>query len=62
MDNLQNPIFGLNDINEINMVAIYLADLGNDSETTSSARVKSIFKTLLENYIILSDEQLDKIN
>jgi len=38
------------------MVAIYLADLGNDSETTSSARVKSIFKTLLENYIILSDE------
>lgn len=38
------------------MIAIYLADIDNDTETTSSARVKSIFKTLLENYIILSDE------
>lgn len=44
------------------MIATYLADLDHDSENTTSARVKSIFKTLLENYIILSDESLNKID
>lgn len=32
------------------MAAIYLADVENETETTTNARVRSIFKTLMENY------------
>lgn len=38
------------------MAAIYLADVDNENETTTSARVRSIFKTLMENYYILTLE------
>lgn len=36
------------------MLATYLADNEDENESTSSSRVKSIFKTLMENYIILN--------
>jgi hypothetical protein len=32
------------------MAAIYLADVDSETETTTNARVKSIFKTLMDNY------------
>ncbi|CAD8158385.1 unnamed protein product [Paramecium octaurelia] len=60
--NLSNRIFGLKSIEQVEMAAIYLADVENETETTTSARVRSIFKTLMENYQILSIEQLNNIN
>lgn len=38
------------------MASIYLADAESETEVTTKARVKSIFKTLMENYIILTIE------
>ncbi|CAD8069994.1 unnamed protein product [Paramecium sonneborni] len=60
--NLSNRIFGLQSNEQVEMAAIYLADVENETETTTSARVKSIFKTLMENYQILTIEQLSNIN
>ncbi|CAK68947.1 unnamed protein product (macronuclear) [Paramecium tetraurelia] len=60
--NLSNRIFGLQSLEQIEMAAIYLADVDNETETTTSARVKSIFKTLMENYQILTQQQLNSIN
>ncbi|CAD8158871.1 unnamed protein product [Paramecium pentaurelia] len=60
--NLSNRIFGLSSNEQVEMAAIYLADVENETETTTSARVKSIFKTLMENYQILNIEQLSNIN
>ncbi|CAD8075976.1 unnamed protein product [Paramecium sonneborni] len=60
--NLSNRIFGLQSLEQIEMAAIYLADVENETETTTSARVKSIFKTLMENYQILTSSQLNNIN
>ncbi|CAK77844.1 unnamed protein product (macronuclear) [Paramecium tetraurelia] len=60
--NLSNRIFGLKSIEQVEMAAIYLADVENETETTTSARVRSIFRTLMENYQILSIEQLNNIN
>ncbi|CAD8126591.1 unnamed protein product [Paramecium sonneborni] len=61
-ENLHQSIFGLEDSNEIHMLAAYLADIEDESESTTSSRVRSIFKTLMENYIILDPQQLDSIN
>lgn len=36
------------------MLAGYLADIEDENESTTSSRVRSIFKTLMENYIILN--------
>ncbi|CAD8145461.1 unnamed protein product [Paramecium octaurelia] len=60
--NLSNRIFGLSSNEQVEMAAIYLADVENETETTTSARVRSIFKTLMENYQILTVEQLSNIN
>ncbi|CAD8067844.1 unnamed protein product [Paramecium primaurelia] len=60
--NLSNRIFGLQSNEQVEMAAIYLADVENETETTTSARVRSIFKTLMENYQILNIEQLSNIN
>ncbi|CAK81700.1 unnamed protein product (macronuclear) [Paramecium tetraurelia] len=60
--NLSNRIFGLQTIEQIEMAAIYLADVDNETETTTSAYVRCIFKTLLENYQILTTQQLNSIN
>ncbi|CAD8074558.1 unnamed protein product [Paramecium sonneborni] len=60
--NLSNRIFGLSTNEQIEMAAIYLADVENETETTTSARVRSIFKTLMENYQILTIDQLSNIN
>ncbi|CAD8060637.1 unnamed protein product [Paramecium primaurelia] len=60
--NLSNRIFGLQSFEQIEMAAIYLADVENENETTTSARVRSIFKTLMENYQILTSQQLNNIN
>ncbi|CAD8146340.1 unnamed protein product [Paramecium octaurelia] len=60
--NLSNRIFGLQSLEQIEMAAIYLADVDNETETTTSARVRSIFKTLMENYQILTQQQLNNIN
>ncbi|CAD8183751.1 unnamed protein product [Paramecium pentaurelia] len=61
-ENLHQSIFGLEDSNEIHMLAGYLADIEDENESTTSSRVRSIFKTLMENYIILNHQQLDTIN
>ncbi|CAD8145442.1 unnamed protein product [Paramecium pentaurelia] len=60
--NLSNRIFGLQTLEQIEMAAIYLADVESETETTTSARVRSIFKTLMENYQILTLQQLNNIN
>ncbi|CAD8064751.1 unnamed protein product [Paramecium sonneborni] len=60
--NLSNRIFGLQSLEQIEMAAIYLADVENETETTTNARVRSIFKTLMENYQILTTQQLNNIN
>ncbi|CAD8058323.1 unnamed protein product [Paramecium primaurelia] len=60
--NLSNRIFGLQTIEQVEMAAIYLADVENETETTTSARVRSIFRTLMENYQILNIDQLNNIN
>lgn len=36
------------------MLAAYIADVENEDELTTNSRVRSIFKTLMENYIILT--------
>ncbi|CAD8198866.1 unnamed protein product [Paramecium octaurelia] len=61
-ENLHQSIFGLEDSNEIHMLAAYLADIEDENESTTSSRVRSIFKTLMENYTILNHQQLDTIN
>ncbi|CAD8153381.1 unnamed protein product [Paramecium pentaurelia] len=60
--NLSNRIFGLQTNEQVEMAAIYLADVENETETTTSARVRSIFRTLMENYQILNIDQLNNIN
>lgn len=39
-----------------------MADLENDEVETTALRVKSIFKNLMENYIILTNNELSTIN
>ena len=41
---------------EITVLATYLADLEKPTDTTTGNRVRSILKTLLEHYVILSDD------
>jgi hypothetical protein len=36
------------------MIATYLADIESEDESTSSQRVRSIFRTLMENYTLLT--------
>ncbi|CAD8057274.1 unnamed protein product [Paramecium sonneborni] len=61
-ENLSHNVFGLMEDEEISQLATYLADLENDEIETSALRVKSIFKNLMDNYTILSNNQLQAIN
>ncbi|CAD8140426.1 unnamed protein product [Paramecium pentaurelia] len=61
-ENLTHQIFGLKDDEEISQLASYLADLENGEIETTASRVKSIFKNLMENYNILSNNELQAIN
>ncbi|CAD8138461.1 unnamed protein product [Paramecium octaurelia] len=61
-ENLSCHIFGLVEEEEISQLAAYLADLENDEVETTALRVKSIFKNLMENYTILTNNELSAIN
>ncbi|KAM3141126.1 hypothetical protein pb186bvf_006731 [Paramecium bursaria] len=59
---LKHPVFGIDDDMQINQLATYLADANSDNELTNSARIRSIFRTLMDNYVVLKNEQLQEIN
>ncbi|CAD8055813.1 unnamed protein product [Paramecium sonneborni] len=61
-ENLSCHVFGLTEDEEISQLATYLADLENEEVETTALRVKSIFKNLMENYTILSKNELQAIN
>lgn len=55
---MSGHIFGLIEDDEISLLATYLADLENNEIETTALRVKSIFKNLMENYTILTNNEL----